>query len=568
MSYAMIRLQAQIRDLIAQAVGQEFDHNQLEITVPPSAELGDLAVPCFYLSKLLRLSPNQIAVDLQSKINPAGIIKDLQPVGPYLNITLNPAVLAGEVLAEVKKLKTKYGLAEAKADSVDLEFSCPNTHKEFHIGHTRNVILGAALANIYTANGHQVAPLNYIGDIGAHVAKCLWALDKFHHDEEPPADKAKYLGQIYSEATTKLEAQPEYKAEIDDVLAKLESGDKSWLALWKKTRQWSLDDFDRIYKLLGVKFKHAFYESEVEKPGKKLVADLLERGIAEKSQGAVIINLDEYALKQFLLLKSDGSSLYSTKDLALAQLKFKKYPADRSLHVIDNRQTFYLQQLFKTFAIIGITTPSVHISYEMVTLKEGAMSSRAGNIITFDSLYDELTARAKAETAKRHQDWSADKVEATARALALSAIKFNMIKVSNDSIITFDLDEALSFDGYSGPYLQYTASRINSLLTKAGKIAWARPDYSPLTLPIEKELLLKLADFPLIIAIAGQESDPSIVARYLFELSQLFSTFYQQAPIINSDEVTKKARLTLSSAVRQVLVNGMSLIGLEALDQM
>jgi len=568
MSYAMIRLQAQIRDLIAQAVGQEFDHNQLEITVPPTADMGDLAVPCFYLSKLLRLSPNQIAVDLQSKINPAGIIKDIQPVGPYLNITLNSAVLAGEVLAEVKKLKTKYGLVEAKADSIALEFSCPNTHKEFHIGHTRNVILGAALANIYTANGHKVTSLNYIGDIGAHVAKCLWALDKFHHDEEPPADKTKYLGQIYSEATAKLEAQPEYKGEIDAVLAKLESGDKSWLALWKKTRQWSLDDFDRIYKLLGVKFKHAFYESEVEKPGKKLVADLLERGIAEKSQGAVIINLDEYALKQFLLLKSDGSSLYSTKDLALAQLKFKKYPADRSLHVIDNRQTFYLQQLFKTFAIIGIATPSEHISYEMVTLKEGAMSSRAGNIITFDSLYEELTARAKAETGKRHKDWSADKIETTARALALSAIKFNMIKVSNDSIITFDLDEALSFDGYSGPYLQYTASRINSLLTKAGKSVWARPDYSPLALPIEKELLLKLAAFPLIIASAGRESDPSIVARYLFELCQLFSTFYQQAPIISSDDKTKKARLALAEAVRQTLINGMSLIGLEALDQM
>lgn len=567
MDYALGRIKAQIIDLVGQAIGQEFDHHKVEITVPPSSELGDLAVPCFYFSKLLRRSPNQIAAELQRSIHSAGIIERLDAAGPYLNVTLNQGVLGADVVGEVLRLKARYGRGQTGGTAM-IEYSCPNTHKEFHVGHIRNNVLGASLVNIYAANGITVIPVNYIGDIGAHVAKCLWGLEKFHTADQVPDQKGKYLGTIYSEAVAAIDGHPEFKAEADEVLQKLEHGDKHWTALWKKTRAWSLAEFDQIYKLLGITFKRTFYESEVEKPGKKLVEQMLADGLAKVSDGAVVVDLEKYDLKHFLVLKSDGSSLYATKDLALAKLKFDTYKVDRSLHVIDTRQSFYLQQLFKTLELIGLTLPMTHVPYEMVTLKDGAMSSRSGNVVAFEDFYDQVVARAQHETVARHADWSPEQVATVARAIALSAIKFNMLKVGTTSIIVFDIEEALSFDGYSGPYVLYTVTRITSLLAKAG---WSRPgrvDYSVLTTALEKELLLTLGSYPEIIATALERNDPSVIAKYVFEISQLYATLYQTLPVLTSDEAIRKARLALAAATRQVLVNGLALLGIEPLDQM
>ena len=350
MEYTIFKIKKQIIDLIAQAVGLDFDLDKLEITVPPDSQMGDLAVPCFYLSKLTRQAPNKIAEELAGKINPGGVIKDIKNLGPYLNFFIDPGVLAKSIIKEIQKQKDSYGALKLGQEKIMLEYSQPNTHKEFHIGHLRNTVLGASLVNLLKFAGYKVMSVNYIGDVGAHVAKCLWAYDKFHKDDALPEDKGKFLGQIYTEASQKLESNPEYKKEVDEILQKLEAGDpkafggasKKWLALWKKTRSWSLAGFDSIYKTLGVKFDQVFYESEVEKPGKKIVEELLKKGIAEKSEGAVIIDLEKYNLKKFLLLKSDGSSLYSTKELALAKLKFEKFKIDKSLVVVDTRQSFWI----------------------------------------------------------------------------------------------------------------------------------------------------------------------------------------------------------------------------------
>jgi len=457
-----------------------------------------------------------------------------------------------------------------------LEFSQPNTHKEFHVGHLRNALLGNSLVNLLRLSGHKVIAVNYIGDVGAHVAKCLWAYDKFYQDQELPENKGKFLGQIYTEASKKIEANPEYKKEVDDILQKLEVGDpkafggtsKKWLALWKKTRKWSLADFNKIYKILGIKFDHFFYESEVEKPGKKIVEELLKKGIAEKSQGAVIIDLEKYGLKQFLILKSDGSSLYSTKELALAKLKFEKYKIDASIVVVDSRQSFYMQQFFKTMQVIGFNKKMIHIPYEFVTLKDGAMASRSGNVVLFGDFYDQVVSRATIETHNRHQDWTTKKIEQVAQQIALSAIKFNMLKVGNNSVITFDIDEALSFDGFSGPYIQYTCSRINSVLKKAKFRSFTNVDHSKLTTDLEKEILLQLASFPEIVSEATKNYDPSQLAKYLFDLARLFSAFYQKYPIISSPKNIKEARLLLADSTAKVLINGLALLGIEALDQM
>lgn len=568
MEYIILKIKKQIIDLISQVIEVDFDLHKLEVVVPPDSTMGDLAVPCFYLSKLTRQSPNQVAEDLAEKINPGGVIKEIKNVGPYLNFFIDPEILSKSVNTEIQKSKDSYGSAKKSPEKIMLEFSQPNTHKEFHVGHLRNAILGNSLVNLLRFSGHKVIAANYIGDIGAHVAKCLWAYDKFYQAKELPENKGKFLGQIYTESSQKIESNPEYKKEVDEVLQKLEAGDKKWTALWKKTRKWSLDDFDNIYKILGIKFDHFFYESEVEKPGKKMVAELLEKGIAQKSEGAVIIDLEKYNLKQFLLLKSDGSSLYSTKELALAKLKFEKFKIDESVVVVDSRQSFYLQQFFKTMEVIGFDKKMIHIPYEFVTLKNGAMASRKGNVVLFEDFYNQVIDRATIETKKRHEDWLDKKINEVARKIALSAIKFNMLKVGNNSIITFDIDEALSFDGFSGPYIQYTCSRISSILKKAKITTFSTIDYAKINSDLEKEILLQLASFPEVVIESAKNYDPSQVAKYLFDLSRLFSAFYQKMPIINSSKETKEARLVLVDSIRKVLVNGLDLLGIEPLDQM
>lgn len=568
MDYVIGKIKKQILDLVEQAVGREIDKGQLEITAPPESEMGDLALPCFYLSKLLRVSPNQIAAELKQKIKADDLIKEVQNVGPYLNFFLDSALLNQQILKEIASRGDQYGSQKFGQEKVMIEYSQPNTHKEFHIGHLRNALLGSSLVNLYRFCGFKVVAANYIGDVGAHVAKCLWALEKFHAKEELPENKGKYLGKIYTEAVRKVEDSEKFKQEADVVLQKLENGDEKWLTLWQKTRKWSLDEFNEIYKTLGIKFDNFFYESEVEKPGKKIVEELLEKKVAEKSDGAIIIDLEKYNLKKFLLLKSDGSSLYSTKDLALAQLKFKKFKIKESILVVDTRQNFYLQQLFKTLEVMGFKEKMAHIPYEFVTLKEGAMASRSGNVVLFEDFFEQIVAHAEKETIQRHKNWPEKKIKAVAKKIALSAIKFNMLKVNNGSIIVFDIDEALSFDGFSGPYLQYTLSRISSVVKKAGVKSFGRIDYSKLNTDLEKELILKLAEFPEAVRQAKNDNEPSVVTKYLFDLSRLFANFYQQAPILASESGTRQARLVLLLAVRQVLSNGLALMGIEPMEQM
>ncbi len=571
MYYTLEKIKQHILDTVITAFGQEVDRSKVEIEAPPTPGMGDLAVPCFYFTKVNRISPNQNAIDLKEKIQAKGVIKKVENVGPYLNFYLNGRFLSKQVLKEIAKKADKYGarkLPKEKKETIMLEYSQPNTHKEFHVGHLRNAILGSALVNIYRYEGYKIIAASYSGDIGSHVAKCLWALQKFHSGEEPTENKAKFLGQVYAEAVNKIETNPEFKKEADEVQQKLEHNNRQWIALWKKTREWSLDDFNRIYKLLGVKFDKFYYESEVEKPGKKIVNELLEKGIAEKSEGAVIINLEKYDLKNFLLLKSDGSSLYSTKDLALAQLKFKKFKLNRNYVLVDARQSFYFQQLFKTLEIMGFDKPMAHIPYEFVTLKGGAMSSRKGNVVLFDDFYKEVVERAIAETKKRHSDWEDKKIEETAQKIALAAIKFSLLKSGNESVIVFDLEEALSFDGFSGPYLQYMVSRISSILRKETPKNIKEINFGLLNLPLEKQLVFELSKFPEVVSNAAKQFQPSQIAKYLFDLARMFSGYYQAVPILNSAEAIKQARLLLITEIKQVLVNGLELLGIPILEQM
>lgn len=574
--YSIEKIKKEIADSLNKAIGGDFSANDL--ISPPRPEMGDLAVGIFSLARKLKKNPHVVSSNIADYLGSQGeriAVEKAVGAGPYVNIFLDKKKVNKAVLQEILEQKEKYGrLKIGEGKQVMIEYSQPNTHKEFHVGHLRNVCLGNELVNLYKNAGYKVIAANYIGDIGAHVAKCLWGYLKIKNEKLPSEfifdkkNKSGYLGQVYTWATREVKNNPEYKKEISEIQQKLEAGDKKLIALWKKTRKWSLDEFKKIYKSLGVEFDKYYFESEVEKPGKKLVRDLHKKDIARESEGAIIMDLIPYDLGVFLLLKSDGTSLYATKDLALAKKKFEDYKLDESIYVVDARQSQYFRQLFKTLELIGFKKPMKHLVYEFVTLPEGAMSSREGNIVTFEEFYNKIISESEKETVKRHKDWSKKKVAETAKKIALAAIKFDILKHDAGKVVQFNIKAALSFDGFTGPYIQYTIARINSIFKKAGVKKLDKVDFSMLKLPEEKKLALKLAEFPEVLKAAYGKFEMSLLPRYLYDLAKEFAGFYHEISVIKSDTETKKARLVLIKSVEIVLSKGLEILGIETLTEM
>ncbi|PIZ55589.1 arginine--tRNA ligase [Candidatus Uhrbacteria bacterium CG_4_10_14_0_2_um_filter_41_7] len=554
---------------LKKAIGKKFLVTVDMFDAPPDRKMGDIAFPCFELAKGEGRNPVEIATELAASIGPTTFIEKIIAVGPYVNFHFNDEAVFSAVLEDVKRAGTKYGFGESGKDrKVLVEYAQPNTHKEFHVGHIRNAVLGQAVLNILKVNGYETVGAAYIGDIGAHVAKALWGFQKFQGDAElVKEDRTKRLQEIYTEATTYVAEHEEAKAEIDAVQRDLEAREDEITKLWKETRQWSIQEFERIFELLHVSPDVWYYESEVEEGGKELVKKMLTDGIAKKSEGATIVDLEAENLGAFLILKTDGSSLYATKDLALAYKKDKQFSPDRQIFVVDNRQSLYFKQLFATLKLMGFQEKLVHLAYDMVNLPEGAMSSRAGNIVTFNDLHQTMVGAIKRETAERHPDWSEKQLNKVAETVAISAINFMMLRQDPNTIITFDMAEALSFDGFTGPYILYTIARIESIKAKT-KI---KPKYTKGLLTSEKEeaLIRTIADYPLVIQKAGQTFNIASIAQWAFDTAKMFAEYYHEVRIVEEeDKVGTSARLALIDAVRQTLDNACEILGMETLKEM
>lgn len=568
--YALMRAKQEAARKLNDALPEEATVSIDDLEEPPQKEMGDLAFPCFTLSKKLKRSPVDIAKDLADKASIGGMISSVEAAGPYVNFKFDHDSFSSATVADALLEGGRFGDAEDPVGGqLIIEYGQPNTHKEVHVGHLRNFFLGLAVVRLARASGNTVVPTSYIGDIGMHVAKCLWAYRKFHDGEKPEKGReGKFLGAIYTEASRLIEKDESLKEEVSEVQRALEAGDPEWTALWLETRQWSLDEMRAIFDELGCEFDRIYLESEVEGPGKELVAELLEKGIAKESQGAIVMDFESEGLGVFLLLKSDGSALYSTKELALAKLKFEEYPdTDVSVHVVDVRQSLYFQQFFRTLQLMGFDKRLVHLSYDFVTLKEGAMSSRKGNVITYGEFREEMVRRASAETRQRHPDWEDDRIHATAWTISEGAMKFAMLKQDNDKPIVFDIDSALSFDGFTGPYVQYAHARMSSILGKAGE---ERADVTGMSgfTPEEFGVLRKVGAFPAVVAESGIEFRPSLLAQYAFELAQDASAFYRDVPVLQADPDDRARRLVIVEAVRATLARALYLLGIAAPDEM
>lgn len=576
-------------DAILAHVAKKIGADPSELVSPPDSKLGDLAFGCFKIAKERKKSPADVAKLLAEEISKDKkdhLIASAIAAGPYVNITLKSGETVARIVTDVEAQKAAYGSSDdGKKKSLLLEYAQPNTHKEFHIGHLRNLVLGNALTRILVKNGWQVIPASYHGDVGAHVAKVLWMYLKkvVPPSERDPADggksrkskvekSGKYLGELYAKATKLLEEKPELKDEVSEIQRKLEAGDKELMKLWKETRKWSLSEFKEIFSDLGTKIERQYFESEVVDDGQKIVDELLKKGIAKKSEGAIVVDLEAEKLGVFLIRKSDGTSLYATKDLALAKLKAKEYPdVARSLILVDNRQSLYFKQLFRTLELIGMNIPHEFVGYEFVTLKTGAMSSREGNVVTYESFRDEVVKFARAETIKRHPDWNEGKVEHTAWAIAMAGITYGMLKPDSDKQIVFDPERALAFDGDTGPYIQYAATRLSAILKKAkwdAKKGMKQGDLSLLVEDSEKHLALQIAKLSDVVHRAGLELKPNVIAQWCFAMAHAVTDFYRDVKVLDAPDALKASRLRLVASALSALTLGLDLLGIPLPDEM
>jgi arginyl-tRNA synthetase len=497
-----------------------------------------------------------------------------EAVNGFVNVYVDAAQAGGHVLEGILAEGDRYGAGESRGLRCMVEYSQPNTHKEFHVGHLRNVAFGNAVVRLLRFSGLDVLAANYIGDIGAHVIRCLWCLRKYHANEQPPEDRLDWLGSIYTEAVRRIEAdEPGAKEEVGQLFARWEAGDPELLALWRETKQWCMDELHRIYRQLGVQFDVWFYESEVEAEGKAMAQDLIAKGVAEFSEGLPIVRLGD-KLGVIPVLRSDGTSLYQTKELALSVEKFRNFDIQQAIVVTDVSQSLYFKQVFKVLELYGFEHAKdlAHLPYERVNLPEGKMASRSGNIVAYEDLAADAVRRVTAVIADKNPGLSFEERARVAEQVAISALKFVMVSVGNTSVITFDWERVLDFDGYSGPYLQYAYVRAARILAKAPAENQPAGDLRLGHVPIQPEertLLQTLSEFPKEVARAADQRAPVIVANYVHKLAQEFSAFYHLSDVIHqTDDDTRRFRLALVAAVKQVLANGLTLLGLSLPESM
>ena len=533
----------------------------------------------------------QIAEQVKAEIGNVPGISHVEAVKGYLNLYFTTSEYARRVVDEVLASRADFGRGAPKNERVMVEYAQPNTHHSFHIGHARNTVLGEVLARLVEFAGFETIRASYPGDIGLGVITILWAYDKFYKGQEPEGihERGQWLLKLYVEANKLLEkkenetpeetAQREaYDAERREMYRKWDSGDPYVRELWLVTREWSLEELRAILEMLDVKIDVWFFESEADEPSKTIVEELIQKGIADDERpqgGAVIVKIDEKLgltkekYRTNVLLRSDGTTLYLTKDLALAKIKFEQYHVDRSIYVVDVRQSLHLQQAFAILKLWGFPQAEkcYHLGYGFVSLPEGAMSARRGRVVLFKDVYDEAIKRVLAVESERSGNIPEGERLKIAEQIGVGALVYSMLSVDNNKDIVFDINEALSFDGRTGPYIQNAHVRANSILKKAN----VQPsNLQPATFDFELtkheiELIEQISRFPNAVQQAANEYRPLVMAAYAYDLANAFHSFYHAVPVLQSeDENIKNARLRLVAAARQTLANALRLLDIKA----
>lgn len=550
--------------MLAEATGLAPGNIIALLEVPKDTSHGDYSLPCFMLSKIYRKNPKEIASELAEKVELSKEITKVEAAGPYLNFTLNKALFTEQVLKQIVKQKEKYGSSkEGKGKTIVIEFSSPNIAKPFGIGHLRSTIIGNALARLASFQGYKVKKINYLGDWGTQFGKLLLGYRKWGNEKKLQANPTKHLLDLYVKVSADKSLEEEARLEFQ----KLEKGEASALRLWSKFRKLSLHAFKEIYQQLGVSFDVWTGESEYQKREISKVMHLLkEKDLLKESEGALIVDLESHGLGVCLIEKSDGSTLYATRDIAAALDRHTKYAFDTMLYEVGAEQKLHFKQVFKVLTLLGFPWASTcrHIEHGLYLDVDGKkFATRKGKTMFMENILAETRRLAEKEILKREKV-SRKELEKRAAAIARAAILFGDLKNYRAHDMVFDLDRFVLFEGDTGPYLLYTYARAQSILKKAKKSA--STGTSGILSQVEQALLVQLAQFPGIMEKAHREHAPNYIAHYALTLAQSFNSFYHSEQVIGSKQESFKVGVVKATA--QVLKNALSLLGIPVLERM
>ena len=532
------------------------------IEVPPNKEMGDFAFPCFKLAKVFRKAPNMIAADLAENIEANGAISKVMPLGGYVNFFVNKSQLAKTVINDVLTKKEKYGHSDlGQEKAVVIDFSSPNIAKPFHIGHIRTTVIGNALYKIYDSQGYNVVRVNHLGDYGTQFGKLIVAFKLWGSKEAVEANPIPELLKLYVKFHDEAEQKPEMEDEARAWFTKLENGDEEAKALWQWFRDESLKEFARVYDLLDIEFDSYAGESFYSDKMDSVIETLKDKKLLVQSQGTNVVDLEEYNMPPALITKNDGSTLYMTRDLAA-------YDFDKCIYVVGSQQSLHFQQLFKVLELMGYewSKDLIHVPFGMVALEEGTMSTRKGRVVFLEDVLKQAVEKTKEIVLSKNPN--AKNVEQIAKQVGVGAVVFQELSNSRIKDYTFSWSRTLSFEGETGPYVQYTHARCCAVLRKAEEEVTTDINYDLLSDGDGAEVLKVIGSFNKSILAAMRKNEPHIITRFVLDLAQAFNKFYHDNPILVEDAELRKARLALVAATRQTIENALALLGMHAPERM
>ena len=557
-----------IAELIKEHVDLDLDKIEGLIEIPPRPEMGDYAFPCFQLAKVMRKAPNMISGELAENINKEGFEK-VEQLGPYVNFFVDKGVFSKNTIEKVLEEGDNYGASNiGEGKNVCVEYSSPNIAKPFHVGHLFTTAIGNALYKMYKKEGYNAIGINHLGDWGTQFGKLISAYHRWVDEEALEADPIKELLRIYVKFHDEAEKDPSLEDEGRAYFKALENGDPEAEALWKRFRDLSLKEFERVYDILGVNFDsyngEAFYNDKMD----VVVNELKEKKLLVESNGAQVVMLEDYNMPPCIVLKADGASIYATRDLAAAMYRKKTYDFYKSIYVVGTPQALHFKQVFKVLELAGHewANDCVHVGFGLVKFADRKLSTRKGEVVLLDDLIRESVEKTLEVINEKNPEL--ENKEEVAKKIGVGAVIFTYLKNSREKDIVFDWKEILSFDGETGPYVQYAYARAKSILRRAEGIS-KEVDYSKLSSKEEFELVKTLDNFKNQILLALDKLEPSIVTRYTIEVAKTFNKFYNAHSILNlEDEVLKATRLKLVEASAQVIKNGLDLLGIDVVEKM
>lgn len=572
----MINFKVEISKLIAaQAEGLSAEEIQAMIEVPQDAKMGDYAFPCFKLAKTLRKAPPLIAKGIAEAISGNSMFEKVEQVNAYVNMFISREEFVGDVVNAVLTEGSEFGKTnKGEGANVVVDFSSPNIAKPFHIGHIRSTVIGNAICKLYRALGYNVIGVNHLGDYGTQFGKMIVAYRHWGNEADVVNEPIKTLLAYYTKFHVEAETHPELEDEARETFAKLEAGEEEETKLWQWFRDESLKEFNRVYDLLGIKFESYAGESFYSDKMPAVIQEMRDKNLLVPSQGAEIVELSQFGLTDAPVIKSDGSSIYITRDIAAAKYRMDTYNFVKDIYVVASQQNLHFQQLKKIIELMGYewSKDIVHVPFGLVSLEEGTMSTRHGRVVFLEDVLN----KAIDETREiiKEKGVATDNIEETAKMVGVGAVVFNELSNNRIKDYVFSWKKVLDFNGETGPYVQYTYARCASVLRNAGEeavAAAAKQDAvkaSYLTGESAYQLARLLYMLPEVIVDAAEKYEPSIVTRHIVDIAQGFNRFYHDEHILVDNEEEKAAKLALVMAAKTAIKNGLALLGMDAPERM